>query len=178
MQLQPGSFVPLPWFGGGLTAPLVTLACCVGKPRSRGRLHFVDANPRARPVLESRLLDDAGDRARAVEGLQLAYRLSGTKAMKGLAKLFWPRLDVVRDAARLDAFLWRICDSGYHPCGTVPMGRDDDPNAAVSGRGRVRGVDGLWVCDASIMPTVPSANTNLASIMIGERMGEWLRQEV
>jgi choline dehydrogenase len=175
MQLQPGSFVPLPWLGG-FTVPLVTLACSIGKPRSRGRLHFVDGNPRGRPILESRLLDDAGDRARAVEALQLAYRFSQTKAMRGLAKLLWPTLGVVQDAARLEAYLWRICDSGYHPVGTVPMGPDGDPNAAVSGRGRFRGVEGLWVADASIMPAIPSANTNLTSIMIGERMGEWLRE--
>jgi choline dehydrogenase len=176
MQLQPGSFVPLPWLAG-LSVPLVTLACNVGKSRSRGRLHFVDANPRGRPHVESRLLDDAGDRAKAVEALQLADRMGRTKAMRGMATLLWPRPDVVRDKARLEAFLYRICDSGYHPCGTVPMGRDGDPEAAVTGRGRVRGVEGLWVADASVMPTIPSANTNLTSILIGERMGEWLRKE-
>jgi choline dehydrogenase len=95
--------------------------------------------------------------------------------MRNMATLLWPSAAVVRDPARLEAFLWRICDSGYHPCGTVPMGRDGDDNAAVNGRGKVRGVEGLWVADASLMPTIPSANTNLASIMIGERMGEWLR---
>jgi choline dehydrogenase len=177
MQLQPGSFVPLPWLGG-FTVPLVTLACSVGKPRSRGRLHFLDSNPRARPILDSRLLDDRADRARAVEALQLGLRFSETKAMRGLAKLFWPSHDVIADPARLEAILWRICDSGYHPSGTVPMGRDGDPNAAVSGRGRFRGIEGLWVADASVMPTIPSANTNLATIMIGERMGEWLCAEV
>lgn len=175
MQLQAGSFVPLPWSFGG-TLPLVTLSCSVGKSRSRGRLRYLDANPRAHPHIESRLLDDPADRARAVEALELAYRLSGTTAMRGLASLLWPRPDVVRDRARLEAFLWRICDSGYHPCGTVPMGREGDPGAAVSGRGRVRGVEGLWVADASIMPAVPSSNTNLASLMIGERFGEWLRE--
>jgi choline dehydrogenase len=176
MQLQPGSFVPLPWMAG-LHVPLVTLACSIGKSRSRGKLHFVDANPRGRPYLESRLLDDAEDRARAVLALQLADRMGRTKAMRGMARLLWPRPDVVRDKARLEAFLYRICDSGYHPCGTVPMGRDGDPEAAVSGRGRVRGVEGLWVVDASVMPTIPSANTNLTTIMIGERMGEWLVKE-
>jgi choline dehydrogenase len=177
MQVQPGSFVPLPWSFGG-TLPLVTMACNVGKSRCRGVLRYRDANPRTRPHLESRLLDDAGDRARAVEGLQLGYRLSGTTAMRGLATLLWPPRDVVRDEERLAAYLHRICDSGYHPCGTVPMGRDGDAHAAVSGRGRVRGVEGLWVADASIMPAIPSSNTNLPSIMIGERFGEWLREGV
>ena len=67
------------------------------------------------------------------------------------------------------------CDSGYHPCGTVPMGREGDPDAATDARGRVRGVEGLLVADASLMPTIPTANTNLSTLMIGERFGEWLR---
>ena len=65
--------------------------------------------------------------------------------------------------------------SGFHPCGTVPMGTDDDPDAAVDARGRVRGVEGLYVADASIMPTIPTANINVPTLMIGERFGEWLR---
>ena len=84
----------------------------------------------------------------------------------------WSRSD-----ARLAAWIGRLCDSGYHPCGTVPMGADDasDVVAATDGRGRVRGIDGLWVADASLMPTIPSANTNLTAIMMGERFGEWMK---
>jgi choline dehydrogenase len=57
------------------------------------------------------------------------------------------------------------------------MGADDarETDAATDGRGRVRGIEGLHVADASLMPTIPSANTNLTAIMIGERFGEWLR---
>ena len=70
------------------------------------------------------------------------------------------------------------CDSGYHPCGTVPMGKDGDPKAACDQHGRVRGVEGLWVADASLFPTVPVANTHLTALMIGERFGEWVRDGV
>ena len=55
------------------------------------------------------------------------------------------------------------------------MGPDSRPDGALDGRGRLRGVEGLIVADASIMPTIPSANTNLPTLMIGERFGEWLR---
>jgi choline dehydrogenase len=55
------------------------------------------------------------------------------------------------------------------------MGPDTDPLAVTDGRGRVRGVDGVFVADASLMPTLPSSNTNLPTLMIGERMGVWLR---
>jgi choline dehydrogenase len=56
------------------------------------------------------------------------------------------------------------------------MGDPDDPGAAVDQYGRVRGIEGLLVADASLMPTITSANTNLTTIMIGERFAEWLRE--
>ena len=56
------------------------------------------------------------------------------------------------------------------------MGPDADPRAVTDGRGRVRGVEGLYVADASLMPTIPSSNTNLPTLMIGERMAEWLAE--
>ncbi|MBL9108057.1 MAG: choline dehydrogenase, partial [Myxococcales bacterium] len=62
---------------------------------------------------------------------------------------------------------------GYHPSGTVPMGPEGSPDAAVDSRGRFSGISGLTVADASIMPTIPSVNTNLPTLMIGERFGEW-----
>jgi choline dehydrogenase len=171
MQLQAASFTSLPWF----PLPMVLLTCCVGKPRGHGRIDWPDANPRSSPRIDSRLFVDEDDRARALDALELAWRVANSGRMKGMAKAFWPGEATASDRSRLDGFLWRICDSGYHPCGTVPMGKEGDPDAAVSGRGRVRGVEGLWVADASIMPTIPSSNTNLPTLMIGERFGEWFR---
>ena len=69
----------------------------------------------------------------------------------------------------------RLSASGFHPCATAPMGPASDPTAVVDQYGRVYGTEGLVVADAFIMPTVPRANTNLTSIMIGEMVGEWFR---
>ena len=69
----------------------------------------------------------------------------------------------------------RFAGSGYHPCGTVKMG--NDVNSVVDQYGRMHKVDNLVVADASIMPFVPRANTNLTAIMIGEKIGEWLRTQ-
>src|SRR5215467_2661804 len=171
MLLQPGNFVPFPRF----ELPLVTLAVQVGKPRGKGRMWLESASPRARPRIESCFLDDPADRRLAVEGIALAWRLAQERPMRELASPFWPRRRVLDDVTSIDGFIGKICGSGYHPCGTVPMGADGDAAAVVDGRGRVRGVEGLYVADASIMPTIPSANTNLAALMIGERFGEWLR---
>jgi choline dehydrogenase len=98
--------------------------------------------------------------------------------MRALATFFWPPASVVTRKERLAEWLRRICDSSYHPCGTVPMGADDasDAEAATDGRGRVRHLEGLWVADASLMPTIPSAHTNLTVLMMGERFGEWMRR--
>ena len=69
----------------------------------------------------------------------------------------------------------RLAASGYHPCGTVRLGPAGDSRSVVDQFGRCHAVEGLVVADASIMPTVPRANTNLTSIMIGEKVGEWVR---
>lgn len=172
IQLQAGSGVHFP----GFSLPLVVMMCQVCKPRGVGLIRYLSADPHARPWIESRLLEDPDDRAHAVQQLQLAFELSQQSVMRKLAVPVYPVAPVLRRRSWLDAFIRRICDSGYHPSGTVPMGSDGDPMAATDGRGRVRGVEGLIVADASLMPTIPTANTHLPTIMIGERFGEWLRE--
>jgi choline dehydrogenase len=171
MQLQPGSIVPLPRFA----LPLMSIMCCVGKPRGFGRMWLTSADPHRRPRIESDFMLDDRDRARAVEALELAWRCAQEAPMRDLGTPIWPWRSVVDRRGGIDAWLRRICGSGYHPCGTVPMGREGDARAAVDGRGRVRGVEGLYVADASIMPAIPSANTNLPTLMIGERFGAWFK---
>lgn len=171
MQLQPGSFVPLPH----LPLAGVTLAACVGKPRGQGRIRFRSARASDPPVLETALLSNRGDRQVALEALRWIARLAKTKALAPLARPVYPSRRPFDEDGVLRAAVEQITGSGYHPCGTVPMGPDSDPSAATDGRGRVRGVRGLVVADASLMPTIPSSNTNLPTLMIGERFGEWLR---
>ena len=101
-------------------------------------------------------------------GLSFVRTCSHTKPLYPKRKPFDANDDFV-------GALEQITGSGYHPCGTVPMGPDSDPLAATDQHGRVRGVQGLIVADASLMPTITSANTNLPTLMIGERFGEFLR---
>jgi choline dehydrogenase len=173
MLLQPGSVVPLPHF----TLPLVSIMTSVGKPRGFGTIEFASADPRSGPRIESRLLVDPEDRKRAVEAMRLATDLAASPAMRDAATHLWPPAKVVASEAKMTEWVSRLCDSGYHPCGTVPMGADDakDADAATDGKGRVRGIEGLIVADASLMPTIPSANINLTTIMIGERFGAWFK---
>lgn len=172
IQIQAGSVVHLPRF----SVPLVSLMVQVGKPNGHGVLHWKSADPHERPHIESRLLDDDTDRAVALEALEIAIQCAATPDMRQLATPVWPPPPVFRRRVWLDRVIRTVSDSGYHPCGTTPMGRDDDPYAVTDQHGRVRGVQGLYVADASLMPTIPTANTHLPTLMIGERFGEWLRQ--
>lgn len=171
MIVQPGSFFQLP----GAALPFVTLITCVGKPRAHSTLRFLRADPHAKPRMEGNVLTDPQDRARAVDGLETAWLLGASKAMRGLADFLWPGESVLANPAALSDWIPGSSGTAMHMCGTVPMGREGDPDAAVDGRGRVRGVKGLWVADASVFPTIPSVNTNLPTLMAGERFGAWFR---
>ncbi len=174
MMLQPGSKVNLP----RVDFPLVSIMCAVNQSRGIGSIHFRSAKPGGKPVIDSRLLEDAEDRSRAVDAMLLAAELAQTTTMKKLAAHFWPSARVLRDRSRTEAWIRKACDSGYHPCGTVPMGPESDPNAATDSRGHVRGVEGLIVADASLMPKIPSANLHLTVLMMGERFADWIADEI
>jgi choline dehydrogenase len=171
MQVQPGSFVPLP----RLPVPGVTMAAVVGKSRAEGSLRFTSARADAPPVIRTNLLGHDGDRQAMREALRWIGRLARTKVITELARPVYPRRAPFDANDDYVGPLEQITGSGYHPSGTVPMGPDGDPLAATDERGNVRGIAGLVVADASLMPTITSSNTNLPSLMIGERFGDFLR---
>lgn len=171
MLMQPGSFVPY----RGNDFPLMIVMTQVGKPRGHGKILWDTVAMDKRPRIESRLLVDDHDRSQAIEGLERAWEVTQTSAMRHLGQVVWPPPTAIRRRDRLDSWVRRSCDSGYHPSGTVPMGPDTDPFAATDGRGVVRGVTGLTVADASLMPTIPTSNIHLPTLMMAERFGEWLR---
>jgi choline dehydrogenase len=171
MQLQPLSFLQI--HGAPL---LLGISTVVGKPRASGRLVFTSADPRAQPEIRPNLLGDERDASDLADGIELAVRAAGTRAIQAIGVPVWPGPEDLASRAAIEGWLRLNCGSGLHPVGTVPMGDPDDPGAAVDQYGRVKGVLGLLVADASIMPTITSANTNLPTIMIGERFAEWLRE--
>ena len=86
-----------------------------------------------------------------------------------------PGADVQSDA-ELDGFIREHVESAYHPCGTCRMGAADDPMAVVDGELKVRGLSGLRVIDASVMPSITSGNTNAPTVMIAEKGAEFVIQ--
>jgi choline dehydrogenase len=169
MQLQPISTIRLP-----MVPLLVAIAVVVGKPSGHGRLVVGSRDLGAKPRIESALGEHPRDREKLREGLLLALDLAEREPLAGLVeRIGWPS----REQLGRGDTSWMMpgIGSGYHPCGTAPMGPPEDPFGVVDFYGRVRGVEGLVVADASIMPTIPTSNINLPTIMIGERFGEWLR---
>jgi choline dehydrogenase len=172
MLLQPVSFtVMFP------RLPLFGIVTQVGKPRGHGTLRYPDADPHGRPILESRFFEDEDDRALARDALRRCDDLLQTRALRDIGAAILPFHAMMRSDRIVDRALRYLCGSGYHPCGTVPMGSAPSEDAAVDSRGHVFGLEGLYVVDASLMPTVPSSNIHLPTLMIAERMAEWVEGE-
>ena len=151
-----------------------TASVCNLNPGSRGHVRIRSAQPHDPPRIQANYLSTLEDRQVAADSLRLTRRIA---AMPALAK-YQPR--EVRPGVQYqsDDELARLAgDIGttiFHPVGTCRMGADDDPMAVVDSQLRVRGVAGLRIADASVMPRITSGNTNSPTLMIAERAAEWL----
>ncbi len=153
---------------------VVTALVSVTRPVSRGRVALRSAEPLAPPRIDLAHLREDRDATRMAEGLTLARRIRHSPPLTSLASAEvtpatgGPSIaDVVR-AARAEV-------GTYHPVGTCRMGRPGDVTAVVGADGAVHGIDGLSVVDASVMPDIPSANTNLPTLMLADRLANRLR---
>lgn len=155
--------------------PLFMLAPSLEQVDGRGEIRQASRDPLAAAAITQRFGENERDVQRHVNALEDAFALTQLAPLKDMIDdVVFP--DPARSSrADLETLARRVSASGYHPCGTAKMGPAQDPTAVVDQYGRCHGVDQLVVADASIMPTVPRANINLSSIMIGEMIGEWLR---
>ncbi|HMW22865.1 MAG TPA: FAD-dependent oxidoreductase [Burkholderiaceae bacterium] len=144
------------------------------RPHSRGTVSLASANPHDAPLIDPNFLADERDLQILVKGGQMQQRILESKPFDPIrGKMLYPvRAD---DAAAMAQDIRNRADTQYHPVGSCKMGPDSDPMAVVDARLRVRGVRGLRVADASIMPTLIGGNTNAPSIMIGEKLADLLR---
>ncbi len=145
-------------------------------PRSRGEVRLASPNPRAAPWIDPGFFRDADDMRKLVAGTQRALDVLAARAFDPYrGKMLYP-MDR-NDPQGIERLLRDQADTEYHPVGTCKMGPDSDPASVVDARLRVRGLQGLRVCDASIMPFVTNGNTNAPSIMIGEKGAAMIRED-
>jgi choline dehydrogenase len=129
-------------------------------------------------MIDLNYLDDPEDLRRMADGVRIAWRLmhDGHFAPM-LREIVNLTAEVVNSDSALEAFVRDNCTTIFHPVGTAKMGPESDPMAVVDQYCRVRGVAGLRVVDASVMPNIVRANTNVTCMMIGERVAEWMRTQ-
>lgn len=142
------------------------------RPQSRGTLRLASANPDDAPLIDPNYLATERDRTEIREGLKIGREVLAQDAFKE----FHRREDLpgalIRTDAELDEFIRHDASSAYHPVGTARMAADGDDRGVVDLELRFRGVDGLRVVDASVIPAVPSANTNACVFMIAEKAAD------
>ena len=156
-------------------APGMTIGIIQQRPRSAGSIHSVSADPTRPPAIRPRFLSAPEDRERVVAAIRRARRLVSRPSLATLvAREMNPGPLAVDD----DALLRWARATGqtlYHPCGTCRMGGDD--GAVVDSRLRVRGVEGLRVADASVMPSITSGNIHAPVMMIAERASDMILED-
>jgi choline dehydrogenase len=153
-----------------IDGPAFTFAPILTQPRSRGQLTLSSADPRELPVIDPGYLTSQSDVDTLVQGISIARKLVSTKAFAPFrGRKLAPGDDVTGDA-ELARYVRDNASTVWHPVGTCRMGHDQD--AVVTPQLAVRGVTGLRVADASIMPTITSGNTNATTIMIAEKAAD------
>ncbi len=145
-------------------------------PRSRGSVRLRSADPSSTPLIDHRYVtdEDGHDRAVLLAGAELARDIASRDPLRDLIGAEIAPGPSFADQAGIEAWIAGSCEHYYHPVGTCAMGIAADPQAVTDARGKVHGIDGLFVADCSIMPVVPRANTNIPAVVVGERIGRWL----
>ena len=149
--------------------PSVSTLVGLMRPSHRGRITLRSPDPLAPPVIAHRQLDSELDIEQIVEGIGIARNILRQSAIVAHVKSELRPGAGLTDAAQLRDYVKMASIPLYHPVGTARIGYRDDPAAVVDADLRVIGVDGLWVADASVMPSLPAGNTNATAIMIGDK---------
>ncbi len=169
-------WLPVPLLGEGLTPPPahgVTLGVELLQPDSHGDIRLASGNPAEPPVIDPGYLTAESDLRGLVVGMRIAERVCDTAALRpyiGAPMAPWPGKV---DDAKLATVIREYAGTAFHPVGTCRMGSDDA--AVVDSELRVRGLDGLRVVDASVMPRIIRGHTHAPTVMIAERAADLIR---
>ena len=160
------------------TFPAFTASVANVNPTSRGTVHIKSGNFEDAPAIAPNYLSTEDDRKVAVDGLRLTRRIASQAALaKYRPQEYKPGAQYESDA-ELMKLAGDIATTIFHPVGTIRMGTLADPNVVVDSHLRVRGVAGLRVVDASVMPTITSGNTSCPTMMIAEKASHWIQEGV
>jgi choline dehydrogenase len=152
-----------------------TFHVCQLRPESRGRVGLRSADPFDDPAIFANYLAADEDRRALREGVKMMRKVAGQSALDPFrSDELFPGKDVESDE-QIDAWIRKAAETIYHPVGTCRMGAASDDMAVVDGELKVRGIAGLRVIDASVMPTLVGGNTNAPTIMIAEKAADMIR---
>jgi choline dehydrogenase len=176
MQILQSSFSS-PIGGDPLEAEGIRFTCILELAVGAGELQLVSTDPTVQPRLDYRYLEAPWDRQRLREAVRLCARLLEHEAYQDIvAARLEPSDQALASDEALDDWLLHRVTTTQHISGTCKMGPASDPLAVVDQHCRVHGLTGLRIADASVMPDVIRANTNATTIMIAERVADFMRQ--
>jgi len=157
--------------------PAFTASVCNLNPTSRGTVTIRSPMAADAPAIAPHYLSTDEDRRIAAASLRQVRDIASRPALAQYRPQEWKPGVQFQSDEELARLAGDIATTIFHPVGTARMGRDGDPMAVLDARLRVRGVDGLRVVDASVMPTITSGNTNAPTLMIAEKAARWILQE-
>jgi choline dehydrogenase/5-(hydroxymethyl)furfural/furfural oxidase len=179
------------WGGGGLSLgnissdgamenPFGLLVLVANQVVSRGTLRLSSMDPFAAPQIEQRLLEERTDLVRMRDGVHRVRAYLATAPMRKVVESaaidpMGTDISTLENDEAIERWLLESVGDMSHICGTARMGSPKDPRTVVDSQARVLGVEGLWVGDASIFPTIPRANTFLPTVAVAERVADFIR---
>ncbi len=151
------------------------ISCVVELPAGAGYVRLNSSDPAVQPKFDYRYFSHPDDMRRMREGIRLAVKILESDAYKEVCDhRIAPTEEILASDEALDLWIRQTVGTARHVSGTCKIGPDSDPTAVVDQQCRVKGFQGLWLADSSVMPQVPRANANATAIMIGERVADWV----
>ena len=165
------------YVGRGLETPdrFITITVSLVRPESRGEIRLRSADPLARPIIQPNYLQEQADVDALVKGARLTRYFGEAESYEPLRGDEIEPGPAAKSDADLAAFVRRASDTIFNPAGTCKMGPEADGMAVVDLQLRVRGIQGLRIADASIMPEVVNTTPHAACVMIGEKISELIK---
>ena len=149
----------------------------VSNCESAGYVRATSTDPGAEPDIDHRYFSRPVDLQRMLGGARVAVEVANVMNESSMCEVILPDAETARDPERLRQHCLDFHATDYHPSGTLRMGPERDELAVVDAHCRLRGIENVYVADASVMPTIPRANINVPTMMIGERVSDFVRAE-